>query len=193
MCSTSCPTGSGPGEFSQRRRPEWDQRIDRFAQHLVDVARSSDAEEIVIVGHSSGIVLNRTAGARQARSCAGASRPAHRAADDRRNFPIVGFHAAREGFPRSLWSYWRSEPSIRDWIDCQARKDVMNFYQFDPITCKSRHRCRQCPTQPPPSCRSVSATSRQTRPLRELPLAVLPRAFPGSSWPMSGRTPTTSS
>ena len=23
-------------------------------------------------------------------------------------------------------------PSI-DWIDCQARKDVMNFYQFDPI------------------------------------------------------------
>ena len=25
------------------------------------------------------------------------------------------------------------EPSI-DWIDCQARKDVMNFYQFDPIT-----------------------------------------------------------
>ena len=24
------------------------------------------------------------------------------------------------------------EPSI-DWIDCQARKDVMNFYQFDPI------------------------------------------------------------
>jgi hypothetical protein len=25
------------------------------------------------------------------------------------------------------------EPSV-DWIDCQARKDVMNFYQFDPIT-----------------------------------------------------------
>ena len=24
------------------------------------------------------------------------------------------------------------EPSI-DWIDCQSRKDVMNFYQFDPI------------------------------------------------------------
>ena len=24
------------------------------------------------------------------------------------------------------------EPSI-DWIDCQSRKDVMNFFQFDPI------------------------------------------------------------
>ena len=26
----------------------------------------------------------------------------------------------------------RVEPSI-DWIDCQSRKDVMNFYPFDPI------------------------------------------------------------
>ena len=26
-------------EFSHRQRPEWDQRIDRFAQHLVKVAR----------------------------------------------------------------------------------------------------------------------------------------------------------
>jgi hypothetical protein len=26
-----------------------------------------------------------------------------------------------------------TEPSI-DWIDCQSRKDVMNFYPFDPVT-----------------------------------------------------------
>ena len=26
-------------QFSHRQRPDWDQRIDRFAQHLVDVAR----------------------------------------------------------------------------------------------------------------------------------------------------------
>src|SRR5882757_1104378 len=32
-------------QFSHRARPEWDQRIDRFAQHLVKVARESDAEE----------------------------------------------------------------------------------------------------------------------------------------------------
>ena len=44
-------------EFSHRQRPEWDERIDRFAQHLAKVARSSDAEEIVIVGHSSGSFL----------------------------------------------------------------------------------------------------------------------------------------
>src|SRR6202040_4448947 len=44
-------------EFSHRQRPEWDQRIDRFAQRLVNVASSSDAQKIVIVGHSSGSFL----------------------------------------------------------------------------------------------------------------------------------------
>ena len=52
-------------EFSHRQRPEWDARIDRFAQYLVKVARASDAEEIVIVGHSSGSFLgDRDPGAR---------------------------------------------------------------------------------------------------------------------------------
>ncbi len=44
-------------EFSHRQRPEWDQRIDRFARYLTEVARTSDAQEIVIVGHSSGSFL----------------------------------------------------------------------------------------------------------------------------------------
>ncbi len=47
------------------------------------------------------------------------------------NFPIVGFHAAAQDF-RDHLRLLAVEPSI-DWIDCQARKDVMNFYQFDPI------------------------------------------------------------
>ena len=45
-------------EFSHRQRPEWDARIDRFAQYLDQRRRkTSDAEEIVIVGHSSGSFL----------------------------------------------------------------------------------------------------------------------------------------
>ena len=48
------------------------------------------------------------------------------------NFPIVGFHAASQGF-RDHLRLLAVEPSI-DWIDCQSRKDVMNFYPFDPIT-----------------------------------------------------------
>ena len=48
------------------------------------------------------------------------------------NFPIVGFHAASQDF-RDHLRLLAVEPSI-DWIDCQSRKDVMNFYPFDPIT-----------------------------------------------------------
>jgi len=47
------------------------------------------------------------------------------------NFPIVGFHAASQQF-RDHLRQLAIEPSI-DWIDCQARKDVMNFFQFDPL------------------------------------------------------------
>ena len=47
------------------------------------------------------------------------------------NFPIVGFHKVSQPFRDDL-RMLAVEPSI-DWIDCQSRKDVMNFYPFDPI------------------------------------------------------------
>ncbi len=120
-------------EFSHRQRPEWDARIDRFAQYLVDVARGSDAEEIVIVGHSSGSFLGAEILARALKLD-----PALGRHDPRivfltigGNFPIVGFHAASSDF-RDHLRQLAVEPSI-DWIDCQSRKDVMNFFPFDPI------------------------------------------------------------
>ncbi|WMT77357.1 hypothetical protein [Bradyrhizobium sp. Ash2021] len=120
-------------EFSHRQRPEWDQRIDRFAQHLVDVARASEAEEIVIVGHSSGSFLGTEMLARALKLDRALGRHGPRLVllTIGGNFPIVGFHAAAQGF-RDHLRLLAVEPSI-DWIDCQARKDVMNFYQFDPI------------------------------------------------------------
>jgi hypothetical protein len=120
-------------EFSHRERPEWDQRIDRFAQHLVNVARSSDAEEIVIVGHSSGSFLGTEMMARALKLDPALGRHGPRIVllTIGGNFPIVGFHAAAQDF-RDHLRQLAVEPSI-DWIDCQARKDVMNFYQFDPI------------------------------------------------------------
>jgi hypothetical protein len=120
-------------EFSHRQRPEWDQRIDRFAQHLVEVARSSEADEIVIVGHSSGSFLGTELLARALKLDPALGRHGPRIVllTIGGNFPIVGFHAAAQDF-RDHLRQLAVEPSI-DWIDCQARKDVMNFYQFDPI------------------------------------------------------------
>jgi pimeloyl-ACP methyl ester carboxylesterase len=120
-------------EFSHRQRPEWDARIDRFAAHLVKVARASDADEIVIVGHSSGSFLGTEMLARALKLDPDLGRQGPRVVllTLGGNYPIVGFHKASQEF-RDHLRLLAVEPSI-DWIDCQARKDVMNFYQFDPI------------------------------------------------------------
>jgi hypothetical protein len=120
-------------EFSHRQRPEWDQRIDRFAQYLAKVARSSDADEIVIVGHSSGSFLGTEILARALKldPALGRNGPRIVLLTIGGKFPIVGFHAASQDF-RDHLRLLAVESSI-DWIDCQSRKDVMNFYPFDPI------------------------------------------------------------
>jgi hypothetical protein len=120
-------------EFSHRQRPEWDERIDRFAQHLAKVARTSNAEEIVVVGHSSGSFLGVEILARALKLDPALGRHGPRIVllTIGGNFPIVGFHAESQDFRDHLRSL-AIEPSI-DWIDCQSRKDVMNFFPFDPI------------------------------------------------------------
>ena len=120
-------------EFSHGDRPEWDARIDRFAQHLVNIARSSDAEEVVVVGHSSGSFLGTEILARALELDPDLGRHGPRIVllTLGGNFPIVGFHAAAQRFRENLRRL-AIEPSIT-WIDCQSRKDVMNFYPFDPI------------------------------------------------------------
>ncbi|WP_445490075.1 hypothetical protein [Rhodopseudomonas sp. RCAM05734] len=120
-------------QFSHGNRPDWDARIDRFAQHLVKVASSSDAEEIVLVGHSSGSFLGAAILARALRLDPELGRHGPRIVllTLGGNMPIVGFHKAATGFRERLRQL-AVEPSI-DWIDCQSRKDVMNFFPFDPI------------------------------------------------------------
>jgi hypothetical protein len=120
-------------QFSHRQRPEWDERIDRFAQHLVNVARSSEAEEIVIVGHSSGSFLGVEILARALKLDPEIGRHGPRVVllTIGGNFPIVGFHAVSQDF-RDHLRLLAIEPSV-DWIDCQSRKDVMNFFPFEPI------------------------------------------------------------
>jgi hypothetical protein len=120
-------------EFSHRQRPEWDARIERFARYLVQVAATSEAEEIVVVGHSSGSFLGTEILARalELDPALGRHGPRIVLLTIGGNFPIVGFHAASTDFRNHL-RLLAVEPSI-DWIDCQSRKDVMNFYPFDPI------------------------------------------------------------
>ena len=120
-------------DLAHRQRVEWDQRIDRFAAHLCKVVRDSDAEEIVLVGHSSGSFLGTEILARALKldPALGKHGPRLVLLTLGGNYPIIGFHRAAQYFRDHLRAL-AVEPSV-DWIDCQARKDVMNFFRFDPI------------------------------------------------------------
>jgi hypothetical protein len=121
-------------QFSHGQRPDWDARIDRFARHLVEIVQTSDAQEIVLVGHSSGSFLGSEIVARALKLDPELGRHGPRVVllTLGGNMPIVGFHKAAVGFREHL-RLLAVEPSI-DWIDCQSRKDVMNFFPFDPVT-----------------------------------------------------------
>jgi pimeloyl-ACP methyl ester carboxylesterase len=121
-------------QFSHGARPEWDARLDRFAQHLCEVARNTAAQEIVLVGHSSGSFLGTEILARalELDPALGQRGPRIVLLTLGGNYPIVGYHKAAKFF-RDHLARLATEPSVQ-WIDCQARKDVMNFFDFDPLT-----------------------------------------------------------
>jgi hypothetical protein len=120
-------------KFAHRQRPDWDERIDRFAAYLCKVVRSSDADEIVLVGHSSGSFLGTEILARALKLDPSLGRHGPRVLllTLGGNYPIVGFHKCAQFFRDHLREL-AVEPSV-DWIECQARKDVMNFFRLDPI------------------------------------------------------------
>ena len=120
-------------DFAHRKRPGWDVRIDRFAAYLCKVARTSDADEIVLVGHSSGSFLGTEILARALKLDPSLGRHGPRVLllTLGGNYPIVGFHKSAQFFRDHLREL-AVEPSV-DWIECQARKDVMNFFQLDPL------------------------------------------------------------
>src|SRR5258705_4032340 len=124
-------------EFSHRQRPEWDERIDHFARYLVNIARESKAEEVVVVGHSSGSFLGTEIVARALKLDPSLGRHGPRVVllTIGGNFPIVGVHAASQDF-RDHLRLLAVEPSIH-LVDLQSRKDVIKFFPVDSI---ARHR-----------------------------------------------------
>jgi len=97
------------------------------------VARESDAEEIVLVGHSSGSFLGTEILARALKLDPALGKHGRRIVllTLGGNYPIIGFHKAAQYFRDHLREL-AVERSV-DWIECQARKDVMNFFKLDPI------------------------------------------------------------
>jgi hypothetical protein len=120
-------------EYAHGRRPEWHARIDRFARYLVETVQGSDADEFVVVGHSSGSFLGLEVLSRALDIDPALGRRGPRIVflTLGGNLPIVGFLPVSADF-RDRLRRLAAEPSV-NWIDFQSRKDVMNFYPFDPV------------------------------------------------------------
>ncbi len=128
-----CDDGIPAYQFAHRQRPDWEARMETFAGYVVEAVRTSNADETIIVGHSSGSflavdVLDRALALDPA---LGRHGPHVRLLTIGANLPIVGFHAQAQWF-RDRLRRLAVAPDI-DWVDFQSRKDVMSMFQFDPI------------------------------------------------------------
>ncbi len=128
-----CDDSASTYQFATRQRPDWEKRMETFASYVVDAVSQSDADEVVIVGHSSGSflavdVLDR---ARARDPALGRHGPKLALLTIGANLPIVGFHPQAQWF-RDRLRRLAVAPDLT-WVDYQSRHDIMNFWPFDPV------------------------------------------------------------
>lgn len=115
------------------KRADYEARVDRFAAHLARVARTSDSDEILVVGHSSGSVMavEIVARALERDPELGARRPAVALLTIGSCLPLVALNPrarrCRDGIARILTS------AAVLWVEYQAPQDWLNFSGFNPV------------------------------------------------------------
>jgi hypothetical protein len=117
-----------------RGQAAWlDQVIDIGAQRLIAVARANTADEIVVVGHSAGCVIAAAAVARAFEFDPELGRRGARLVMLTLGsvMPAVALHPAARRM-RDILARLAVEPALA-WVDCQFRRDVMAFINFDPV------------------------------------------------------------
>ena len=120
-------------EFGHGHPTPFDAPLESCAVRVVAAARAAEADEIVLVGHSAAGV---TAPAVLARALEidpqlGRHGPRVVLLTLGSVMPGVALHPAAARM-RAVVGRIATEPSVT-WIDCQSRKDVMNFWEFDPV------------------------------------------------------------
>jgi hypothetical protein len=120
-------------DYMLSRRPDMIARLDDFAARIIACARSSDAEEIVVAGHSLGAVIAVDALAR-AFACdpvLGRRGPKLALLTIGAVIPKIALHPCG-AWLREKVRRLAAEPSLA-WAEYQARDDFISFYKFDPV------------------------------------------------------------
>ena len=121
-------------EYARGDSPScWDRCIEAGAKRLVEMAHANEADEIVVVGHSGGGVTGPAVVVRALEIDPDLGRHGPRIVllTPGSLMPGIGLHRAATKV-REIVKRIAVEPSIL-WIDAQARSDVLNFYEFDPV------------------------------------------------------------
>jgi hypothetical protein len=120
-------------EYARGEATCFDAPIEACAQRVVAAVRANEVDEIIVVGHSGGGAL----------APAVVTRALELDPDvGRRGPPLVlltlgsiapgaALHPKAEKL-RAVFARLAVEPSVT-WIDSQSRKDVLNFWEFDPV------------------------------------------------------------
>lgn len=111
----------------------FDHCVEAGAQRLAEMVKAKDVDEIVVVGHSGGGVLAPAVVARalQLDPALGTHGPKVVLLTPGSLMPGIGLHRHATRVHQDIHRV-AVEPSIL-WIDVQARADVLNFFNFDPV------------------------------------------------------------
>lgn len=117
-----------------RGRATWlDEVIEAGARHLIALARANQADELVVIGHSTGGVIASAIMARALELDPEIGRRGPRLVLLTLGsvMPAVALHPAAQRM-RAIVGKLAVARDLA-WIDCQSRKDVMCFSNFDPV------------------------------------------------------------
>jgi hypothetical protein len=121
-------------ELVHHRRKGMDERLDGFARELVNLSKTSTAEEIVVVGHSLGAVqaVDVVARAKKIDPEFGAKGAPVRLLTIGSSLLKIGLHPKATQLREAVREV-ANDPNIY-WAEFQAISDVVNFYKSNPVT-----------------------------------------------------------
>ena len=120
-------------DFIHRARPQVEARLDVLARELVRLSRETDADEIVVHGHSLGAPLSLSVVDRAMQldpQLGRRGKPLHLVSTGS-SLLKVALHPAT-GWLRAAVGRLANAPSIY-WVEYQALVDIINVYKVDPV------------------------------------------------------------
>jgi hypothetical protein len=119
--------------FLRGKRPDAEALLDRFAAAIVKKARSAHADELILVGHSTGGGLILDIAAR----CIAVD-PGFSGRSRRTSILTLGSTAQKLGMHPAASAFRARVKSLVDdpllaWVDVQCLTDIINFYKCDPV------------------------------------------------------------